>query len=302
MEHFLQLEFHERFAMLKNVFVSASFFFIFPFSHFAFSQQFVSGRNTITIAGHKSPACNPKSGDDRNMDWCRLRVLVAGPVRKSLLLPGELASVQEVRSPSPDTLLFLGSFLYGDAVVLSAQSLGPSPTSLKLLASKVSLSPDAKQVVSQRYVPPHGGELPTVELLETVIDEKQLDASASIALFSSRATHMDGSDGSVLCSTNIFWSADGRTISACIESLPDRSLHFIILNRRDGRWTAIERNIPSESLCDGPVGKKFACSILVQQLNFKGGGITAVATIEGWNGITQKYIVIKKNQLTPLEP
>ncbi len=129
------------------------------------AETWKSGAFSITLEGHQSSQCNPRSGDSVNLERCSLKVHIdrLNHPWADLVLPWQTASIEEVAVVDTKSILFVGLTQSGFHQI-TAFDIDNKVVVYKQLAAKVAISPEHDFVAYQIYQPPHGPETPSVQV------------------------------------------------------------------------------------------------------------------------------------------
>lgn len=242
-----------------------------PFVH---SQIWKSDSLQISVLGHASPACKPLVGDAPNMERCSLKVRISRTNSPPIdtVLPWETVSVQDAVALDTRYILFMGK-TQGAFHQFSIYSVASNSITYQQLAQKASLSPERAFVAYQSYQPPHGSQIPYVQIrvLPTRGPETDLLWKSRI-VFDDRPTSPshDSSGqqrGITLCSNELFWSKNERWIGFCTLNSSSDSQSLVLVPSHAGAEATLVKPIDTQSICRhmGQLSSE-RCTVFVERI------------------------------------
>lgn len=252
----------------------------------AIAQTWKIGGMRVSIEGHVSSLCNPRTGD---MHRCSLKGNISREARKPELfvLPWETVKVNNVIVVSDDSVVFFGATTLGFEQ-LSIYSISKKAFIFRQLAAKTSLSPRHDLIAYQSYHPPHGGEDPIVEVgvvfSSHVVQGGNWD---SRIIFRDNPQDGKGSEerGSFLCSSELAWSLDETWVGFCVGTLEANSERLILVSPNLNDPTISQKTLHVGDLCRATgQDPTYTCKIFVDQMAISENKITVTIRSMGSQG------------------
>jgi hypothetical protein len=266
-------------------------------SQFVYSQTWTSNSLSISVQGHESSACNPRSGDEINMKRCSIKMRVDrnGRTPVFVVLPWETVSVQNAVAIDAKTILFMGMTQTG-FYQISVYSDASKSIIYKQLAQKAALSPEHDFIAYETYQPPHGSEAPRVqiEIVSTrgIGSNRAWEQRVIFRAAPKSNSYIDQAEqGEWLCARDLFWSKSGDLIGFCTINVGLDFERLVLASAHLGVETTLVKQIDTKDICR-QMGQRpnERCTLFVEKMSIGAAGVDVLLRSTGSKGYKEEQV------------